>query len=514
MASIQKQIRDLQQDINDLISGYYTQPTALGPNTLSKNSVKARTIRSGNIDVSNLEAVQTKTGSLTVDGNLTIGTGGSLRSGKTNYSDVSNAGFWMGIDSAVTKIRVGNIGHTAGWTWDGTTLAVAGTITATSGTIGGWTIASTDLTADGGATGIASSGSYRFWTGDATPANAEFSVTSLGALKSTSGTIGGWTINGLSGLYTGSGSSQRGIDTGSTTFYAGSSTPGSAPFRVSSSGVLTATGATIGGALTATSLSITGTASFSGGSMTLPNGGSITSSTVDLNQGTLSGLDIDGTLLVSGGAIKTGTSGARLELDNSNGIRGYDSGGTLQFQIKHTDGKGYFSGGNAALTTNGAEFVVTTLFDATRGISWRNSIGGGTVYAAIGAASIAGSGWLYINPDEEVLMQEYGGSTTYHRFGCYASNPGHYQSYGGMYPGNGGMQSTLSMKSDGSTIWVDNAGNKKFRVSSNGAVGFIASATYGIATGYTTLGSLTGRIAVHNDSGILVGYVPVYTDIT
>lgn len=316
MASIQKQIKDLKQDINDIIAGYYTQPTSLGPNTLSKNSVKARSIRSGNIDVSNLESVQTKTGSLTVDGNLTIGTGGSLRSGKTSYSDVSNAGFWIGIDSAIPKIRVGNIGHTSGWTWDGTTLAISGTVTATSGTIGGWTIGSTDLTADGGATGIASSGSYRIWTGDANPANAEFSVTSAGALKSTSGTIGGWTINGISGFYLGSGASQRGIDTGSTTFYAGSSTPSAAPFNVSSSGVLNATGATITGNITASSLSISGTASFAGGSMLLPNGGSITASNVDLNQGTLDNMSIDGTLTI-GGSGKIQWAGGNSYIDSN-----------------------------------------------------------------------------------------------------------------------------------------------------------------------------------------------------
>ena len=437
MASIQKQIRDLQQDINDLIAGYYTQPTALGPNTLSKNSVKARTIRSGNIDVSNLEAVQTKTGSLTVDGNLTIGTGGSLRSGKTNYSDVSNAGFWMGIDSAVTKIRVGNIGHTAGWTWDGTTLAVAGTITATSGTIGGWTIASTDLTADGGATGIASSGSYRFWTGDATPANAEFSVTSLGALKSTSGTIGGWTINGLSGLYTGSGASQRGIDTGSTTFYAGSSTPSAAPFRVSSSGTLNATGATITGALTATSLSITGTASFSGGTMTLPNGGSITSTTVDLNQGTVGGMTIDGTLTL-------GSGGKIVDADGS-----------------------YWDQSGITLVSSGSFGDV---------ITW---------YAG---ASLAGS--IYATSTPTIVMQAYNGGTVYADAGGAAI-----QSHTGTTRSEvwGNYITEILSDAGGTYNWsVQNSSSiKVFGVSSNGTL------FRTLTNDSTALGSYYGRIPIY-----------------
>lgn len=405
MASIQKQIKDLQQDINDIIAGYYTQPTALGPNTLSKNSVKARTIRSGNIDVSNLEAVQTKTGSLTVDGDLTVGTGGSLRSGKTSYSDVSNAGFWMGIDSTVTKIRVGNIGHTAGWTWDGTTLAITGSVTATSGTIGGWTIGSTDLTADGGATGIASSGSYRIWTGDATPANAEFSVTSAGALKSTSGTIGGWTINGISGLYTGSGASQRGIDTGSTTFYAGSATPSSAPFRVSSSGVLNATGATITGALTASSLSITGTASFSGGSMTLPNGGSITSTTVDLNQGTIGGMDIDGNLTLTGSGKIQISGGSYWDV---NGILLKSTGSfgdTIRWQVSGVD--------------KGSLYGTSTSFVMSYPSGWYQSLGstsylvdGGTSGILLSTAS--NSSEIFVAHGLKVTLGDASGTYSFH----------------------------------------------------------------------------------------------------
>lgn len=356
MPSLAQQIKGLQQDIDDIIAGYYTPPTALGPNTLSKNSVKAKTIRSGNIDVTNLESVQTKTGSLTVDGNLTIGTGGSLRSGKTSYADTSNAGFWMGIDSAVAVIRIGNIGHTSGMVWDGTTLAITGTVTATSGTIGGWTISSTDLSADSGAIGMASSGSVRFWSGHTTPSSAPFQVSSAGALTATSGSVGGWTIDS-SGIRLGSGATARGIDTGSTAFYAGSATPSSAPFKVTTAGVLTATGATIGGtitssAITASSLSITGTASFSGGSMTLPNGGSITSSTVDLNQGTLDGMTIDGTLSISGsGKIQFNGTGSFIDANQL--VLTSATGSTeMEFRISGTQKAGIY-----ASTT---DFTLTT----------------------------------------------------------------------------------------------------------------------------------------------------------
>lgn len=300
MPTYDKIIKELQQFKEDVIAGYYVSPTALGPGKLSKNTIKAKTITGNMIDVSNLQAVNTNTGSLTVNGDLTIGTSGSLRSGKTAYSDTINSGFWLGMDGGTPKFRMGSTAQSI--LWDGATLTITGTITATSGTIGGWIIGSTDLTSDTGATGIASSGSYRLWIGNSTPASAVFSVTSAGLMKSRSGDIGGWTIDNV-GIRLGSAGTERGMDTGSIAFYAGGS-PGSAPFRVSTAGAVTATNVTLTGAITASSLSITGTASFSGGSMTLPNGGSITSSNVDLNQGNVGGMTIDGTLtLGSGGGI-------------------------------------------------------------------------------------------------------------------------------------------------------------------------------------------------------------------
>lgn len=69
---------------------------------------------------------------------------------------------------------------------------------------------------------------------------------------------------------------------------------------------------------------------------------------------------------------------------------------------------------------------------------------------------------------------------------------------------------------NGSDEWVvkDSGATYAFGVASNGAVKVKADSTNGIATGYSTLGSLTGRWAIYNNSGSLVGYIPVYTSIT
>lgn len=107
-------------------------------------------------------------------------------------------------------------------TWDGSNLAINGTITATAGIIGGWTIGTTTLS--GGNAILDSAGqlvlgtandvvyvsandaTYRLWVGNITAGSAAFSVTKAGALFSNSGTIAGFTIN-PTGFTVGSGSS-------------------------------------------------------------------------------------------------------------------------------------------------------------------------------------------------------------------------------------------------------------------------------------------------------------------
>lgn len=149
-----------------------------------------------------------------------------------------------------------------------TSGSFTGSITSTSGTIGGWTLSATSLTAGSGATtvGLDSGGTNpAFYAGSATPGSAPFRVTNAGALTatnatitgsitSTSGTIGGWTL-GSTSLTSGSGSTTVGLDSGGSnpSFYAGSATPGSAPFRVTNAGALTATNATLTGSLSAAS---------------------------------------------------------------------------------------------------------------------------------------------------------------------------------------------------------------------------------------------------------------------
>ncbi len=168
--------------------------------------------------------------------------------------------------------------------WDGATLRVTGEVNATAGnftntiTVGSNATLSNRITIAGGAT----AGTTRIYSGVGTYANTNtpfyldaagnFSIgdrlsyttaTGLaingsgsfsGSISATGGTIGGFTI-GSTSLTAGAGATAVGVATAGThAFYAGSATPGSAPFRVTPGGVLTASGASISGTITGSTI--------------------------------------------------------------------------------------------------------------------------------------------------------------------------------------------------------------------------------------------------------------------
>lgn len=185
---------------------------------------------------------------------------------------------WGGVTMSENDIVIGRAsGGYLFWDDSAQTLTVQGTITATAGSIGGWTVDTTKLAKDTGSastsSGLAPS-DYPFYAG-ATYANrssAPFRVTPAGALTATSGTIGGWTIgattlsggnatlNSAGSLTLGTSNDVLTASAADATYrlWIGNATAASAPFRVTKTGALTATNATITGAITASSGSITG----------------------------------------------------------------------------------------------------------------------------------------------------------------------------------------------------------------------------------------------------------------
>ena len=142
-----------------------------------------------------------------------------------------------------------------------------GTIIATSGTIGGFTLSTNSIQngtfgQDGSvmmclgsnnSVSIGGSGNINGWT---FTAGSKFGVTKNGAMYATSGKIGKYTITD-SCLTTGGGSGCTGMG-GTHAFWAGSDDSSNAPFRVGYNGLLYASSATITGNITATSGTIGG----------------------------------------------------------------------------------------------------------------------------------------------------------------------------------------------------------------------------------------------------------------
>jgi hypothetical protein len=174
-------------------------------------------------------------------------------------------GTWLKIDPT-NGLRIGNASTTKISVNSSGDASFTGAVTSTSGTVGGWTINATNLLSGTGATtaSMDSGGTNPvFYAGSATPASAPFRVTNAGALTSTSGAIGGWTV-GATSLTSGSGATTVGIDNGGTNpaFYAGSATPASAPFRVTQAGAATITSGTLSGLTVATSKIYAGAGNF------------------------------------------------------------------------------------------------------------------------------------------------------------------------------------------------------------------------------------------------------------
>ena len=155
-----------------------------------------------------------------------------------------------------------------------------GDMKSTSGHIGNWHISASRLASGSGASYVAldssSDGTYAIWAGSNTASSAPFSVTRTGALTSTSGEIGGWSIDPVidnaqtSRLASGTGNNTVVLDSGTTgmdyAIWVGRATPETtvngtttyAPFSVTRNGMLRATGADISGSLKAGAGSVIG----------------------------------------------------------------------------------------------------------------------------------------------------------------------------------------------------------------------------------------------------------------
>lgn len=165
-------------------------------------------------DLTQLPATGTYTGGLTnnlVEGSISPATLSSgamaqlLYSGKQTFTDTT-AGYRMGVDSdGIYKWIIGDAASSADWAvTTAATLTIKGAITATTGTIGGFSIGSDYIRDTANSFGLASTvtggDDVRFWAGDtfANRATAPTRITEAGVLTATGVNITGslFTVNG------------------------------------------------------------------------------------------------------------------------------------------------------------------------------------------------------------------------------------------------------------------------------------------------------------------------------
>ena len=217
----------------------------------------------GTLKIRNLSVRKAVTGAVIVDGSITADKIATDAIKSRNYiSSGGTQGSFLNLkDGSFTSPNLS-------WDANGNLIAknanLSGEITATNGSIAGWTIISNKMytTGSGKYTGIGKYGSaYAFWAGATSNDNgnsAVFKVGHTGKLTATDADITGTitATNGKIGRYditstylmTNSGSNASGIG-GNQAFWAGAEDSNSAPFRVGYDGVLWAENAAIRGSI-------------------------------------------------------------------------------------------------------------------------------------------------------------------------------------------------------------------------------------------------------------------------
>lgn len=217
----------------------------------------------GTLKIRNLSVRKAVTGAVIVDGSITADKIATDAIKSRNYiSSGGTQGSFLNLkDGSFTSPNLS-------WDANGNLIAknanLSGEITATNGSIAGWTIISNKMytTGSGKYTGIGKYGSaYAFWAGATSNDNgnsAVFKVSHTGKLTATDADITGTitATNGKIGRYditstylmTNSGSNASGIG-GNQAFWAGAEDSNSAPFRVGYDGVLWAENAVIRGSI-------------------------------------------------------------------------------------------------------------------------------------------------------------------------------------------------------------------------------------------------------------------------
>lgn len=297
------------------------------------------------------------------------------------YGDASATKSWGGRTLEVGDVLIGRNSAYMHWDNSAGTLQIAGALAAGTVDIGGADATSFHVDVDG-----------QLWLGAAAYADAPFKVSAAGVVTAISGTIGGWTLGAASliggnatlhntgyALFGTSNDIAR-VDAADATYrlWVGHATAGSAPFRVTKAGAMTATGATITGAISAATIDIggadttsfhvdingnlwLGAAAFADGPFRVTNAGAVTATSATItgaitaSSGSFTGalsIGASGGIYQGSGTFASPTTGLKIWNDSGIGRIGGYAGGALQWYAD-TDGTLKAGGGNVILRAGG-----------------------------------------------------------------------------------------------------------------------------------------------------------------
>lgn len=290
---------------------------------------------------------------LTVRGQLSLLRSGALAAGQDGYD--SGTGFFMDYNDGTPRLSIGNSNGNK-LTWNGSALDITGALTATTGSIGGFTVGSSTITggnfelnsagsfvlgSGNNSVRASASGSYALWAGNANGALAPFSVTPAGTVNAGTMNVSNINVTGgtVAGSTVGSGIAGGNITAGSITgtqIAAGTITANK--LSVSTLSAITANLGTItAGSITGGTISAN---TITTGSLTFGSSGQLNST--GSYSGTLGGLSLAN--LTVTGTITLGSGGKIVDADgsewNQNGIILKSSGSfgdTLKWQVSGVD---------------------------------------------------------------------------------------------------------------------------------------------------------------------------------
>lgn len=103
--SLQLRLRELEEFRDGVLAGNYPQRTALGPGVVASSNIKSKSITASLLSVDSLSSVSASTGTLSVTGTITLGSGGKIID--------ADGSFWD--QTGITLISSGAAGDNIIW---------------------------------------------------------------------------------------------------------------------------------------------------------------------------------------------------------------------------------------------------------------------------------------------------------------------------------------------------------------------------------------------------------------